>query len=147
MWQNHENVTYNYDLNNNNDEIIYQIWENDSWKNFMREIITHEPATDIFSHVTPVSQFILFQNYPNPFNPRTKIRYSITPLQNNAPLHQVNLSIFDILGNKVVTLVNERQNAGLYEIDWNAKNFSSGVYFYQLKIGSYTKFKKLCLIK
>jgi hypothetical protein len=72
------------------------------------------------------SEFILHQNYPNPFNPGTIIRYS---LKVNS---DVSLKIFDMLGREISILVNERQDAGTYSVDWDGSNFSSGVYFYQL---------------
>ena len=87
------------------------------------------------------AQTELFQNYPNPFNPTTIITYrlSISGL--------VTLKIYDILGREIITLVNKFQNAGEHSIDFNARNLSSGVYFYQLRSGSFTATKKLLLMK
>jgi hypothetical protein len=96
------------------------------------------------------SSFKLYQNYPNPFNPSTKIKFDIP---NNLPLGRgvggmiVSLKIFDILGKEIATLVNEPLSPGSYEVDWNASNFPSGVYFYQLKTDKFIKSKKLILIK
>jgi hypothetical protein len=75
---------------------------------------------------TVPSEFILHQNYPNPFNPGTVISYS---LKVNS---EITLKVFDILGKEISILVNERQDAGIYSMDWDGSNFSSGVYFYQL---------------
>jgi hypothetical protein len=92
--------------------------------------------------------FVLNQNYPNPFNPTTTIKYSI-PAQTvrNENFRSIQLIIYDVMGRKVATLVNEEKPAGNYEVTWNAANLPSGVYFYQLKAGSYTATKKLLLLK
>ncbi len=85
--------------------------------------------------------FILEQNYPNPFNPSTKIQYNI-PKANH-----VNITVFDAVGQKVATLVNNDVAAGTYTVDWNAGGLSSGTYFYQLKIGDNLVTKKAILLK
>jgi len=87
------------------------------------------------------AKFELFQNYPNPFNPITKIKYSVTQLS------QVSLKIFNTLGEEIETLVNGEKPAGTYEIILNASNLASGVYFYQLKAGSFTETKKMILLR
>ena len=87
------------------------------------------------------NKFELSQNYPNPFNPGTTIRYSM-PQQGN-----VTLKVYDVLGNKVATLVNETQSAGKYEVRFDASQLSSGIYFYQLKTDNYYEIKKMTLIK
>jgi subtilisin-like proprotein convertase family protein len=83
----------------------------------------------------------LFQNYPNPFNPCTIISYQL------AVSSKVILKVYDILGNEVATLVNEEKPAGNYEIEFEATNLSSGLYFYQLKSGEFVQTKKMILIK
>ncbi|MEJ2616587.1 MAG: T9SS type A sorting domain-containing protein, partial [Ignavibacteriaceae bacterium] len=88
-----------------------------------------------------VNEFKLYQNYPNPFNPSTKIEYRISEFG------LISLKIYDVLGKEVATLVNEEKPAGTYEVTWNAANLPSGVYFYQIKAGSYTATKKLLLLK
>ncbi len=90
------------------------------------------------------ADFTLYQNYPNPFNPETKIRYSI-PAGSESKL--VNLKIFDLLGNEIITLLNQTQSHGTYEVTFDAGNFSSGVYFYQLKAGKYEESKKMILLR
>ncbi|MBK9099547.1 MAG: T9SS type A sorting domain-containing protein [bacterium] len=87
------------------------------------------------------STYSLSQNYPNPFNPTTKIQYSIREKQ------FVTLVIYDILGSKVVTLVNEEKTAGKYEVEFDGITLPSGVYFYQLKAGSFVETKKMLLLK
>ncbi len=86
-------------------------------------------------------QFELKQNYPNPFNPSTTIEYTIPFMEN------VELEIFNVLGSKVATLVNERQAAGSYKINWNASNISSGVYFVKLRAGKFLSTSKMLLLK
>ncbi len=88
-----------------------------------------------------VHGFSLNQNYPNPFNPTTVINYEI-PKEG-----LVSLKVFDITGREVSTLVNQFQDAGTHSITFNASNLSSGIYFYELKTGSYDSIKKLMLIK
>ncbi len=86
------------------------------------------------------------QNYPNPFNPSTKIKFDI-PSVGNGRDRSVQLKIYDVLGKEAATLVNEHLKPGVYEADWNAENFPSGVYFYKLESGSFTETKKMLLIK
>lgn len=85
--------------------------------------------------------FELSQNYPNPFNPSTTIEYSIPKDAN------VTLKIFDVLGKEVSTLENSQKSAGTYIINWNASNFSSGIYFYRITAGEFTETKKMFLVK
>ena len=73
------------------------------------------------------SGFVLSRNYPNPFNPTTKIKYSVPRIST------VQITIYDVLGNKIETILNEEKPAGTYELTWNAANLSSGIYFYRIK--------------
>ncbi|MBK8981466.1 MAG: T9SS type A sorting domain-containing protein [Ignavibacteria bacterium] len=86
-------------------------------------------------------KFSLSQNYPNPFNPNTNINYQISVSGN------VNLSVYDVLGNEVMTLVNEKQNPGTYSVNFDGSNFSSGVYFYKLITGDFSETKQMILLK
>ncbi len=86
-------------------------------------------------------KYELYNNYPNPFNPTTTIRFAV-PLEG-----PVELSVYDILGRKVATLVNENYNAGFHNIQWDAGNLSSGTYIYRLKTTEGSFSKKLTLIK
>ena len=85
--------------------------------------------------------YTLFQNYPNPFNPSTTIKFTLPERA------KVNLSVYNLFGEKVVELVNDELNAGYHETQWNASGFSSGIYFYRLIAGSFTDTKKLILLK
>lgn len=92
------------------------------------------------SNIVP-EDFKLFQNYPNPFNPSTVINYEISTAA------FVTLTVFDILGNKIKDLVNKKQNAGNYEIEFSPENLSSGVYYYRLTAGNYSETKKMTFLK
>jgi hypothetical protein len=83
----------------------------------------------------------LFQNYPNPFNPSTKINYELSMT------NDVELSIYNLLGEKVAVLVSEKQTAGRYQIEWDASAYSSGVYYYQLVAEDYREVKKMLFLK
>jgi hypothetical protein len=87
------------------------------------------------------SDFVLHQNYPNPFNPKTNIGFQV------ADNGLVTLRVYDMLGREVVTLVNEKKQAGSYEVEFNASNLASGVYFYKLAAGNFSAVKKLILMK
>ena len=89
--------------------------------------------------------FRLDQNYPNPFNPATTIEYTVGAYD-YTPLH-VNLSIFNLLGQKVATLVSENQSAGSYNVQWDASDFSSGVYLYILSVGNEQVVRKMVLLR
>ncbi len=84
------------------------------------------------------------QNYPNPFNPITKIKYFV-PLTNSTL--NVTLKVYDILGNEIVTLVNEAKSEGIYEIQFNASSLVSGIYYYQLRSGNFVQTRKMLLLK
>ena len=96
--------------------------------------------------ITP-TEFELSQNYPNPFNPSTTIRYAV-PNES-----KVSISIFNLLGQEVATLVNDIQSAGYHEVLFNAANLSSGVYLYRINAVStggakeFSSTKKLILLK
>ena len=97
--------------------------------------------TGVKSKAASPKTWALYQNYPNPFNPSTIISYQI-PL-----MSFVRLKLYDVLGREVMTLVNEKQNAGSHSVSFNAANLPSGVYFYRLQAGNYTATKKLVFIK
>lgn len=86
-------------------------------------------------------EFALEQNYPNPFNPTTVIQFSVAEMSN------VQLQVFDILGRRVATLVNEVKSPGAYTVNFDARSLSSGTYFYRIEAGDFTAIKKMMLIK
>ena len=98
-------------------------------------------SVKVNQNIISLQQFQLSQNFPNPFNPSTKIGYQIPNIS------FVTIKVYDVLGNEIKTLVNEEKPAGIYEIDFNATDISSGIYFYQLKTGSYIETKKMLLLK
>ncbi len=83
----------------------------------------------------------LAQNYPNPFNPTTTINFSI-PEQSN-----VKVVIYDALGNQVDVIADGVKSAGTYNVDWNASNYASGIYFYKLETNNFVKVRKMVLMK
>ncbi len=87
------------------------------------------------------TQFRLLQNYPNPFNPSTVISYQLSVSS------FISLKVFDLLGREVSTLVNEKQNAGTYSVQFDGSNFSSGIYFYKFQTDNFSETKKMTLIK
>ena len=87
------------------------------------------------------ARFSLAQNYPNPFNPRTVISWQL-PISS-----QVELSIYNILGQRVTTLVNKKLPGGKHTVEWNAGELPSGFYYYRIKAGEFTDAKKMLLIK
>ena len=106
----------------------------------------------IFSYTGP-KEYKLEQNYPNPFNPTTKIRYTVPDVRSE--LAQTVIKVYDILGNEVATLVNEKKEPGYYEVEFNAEGLSSGIYFYRLQSGNpstisgqnYIQTKKMILLR
>jgi endoglucanase len=93
-----------------------------------------------------VSDLRLYQNYPNPFNPITTVKYT---LGTNFFLHPqyVDLSVYNILGQKITTLVSEKQAAGIYSVKWNATGIPSGIYLYVLKSHNFNNMKKMILVR
>jgi len=98
--------------------------------------------TDVEVGTTIPGKFELNQNYPNPFNPTTNIKYSLAKTSN------VKLTIFNILGQKMATLIeNVKQSAGSHNVKFNAQNFTSGIYFYRLEASDFVDVRKMMLIK
>jgi hypothetical protein len=91
-------------------------------------------------NISPI-KFELYQNYPNPFNPSTTIQFDIPKAS------FLTLKVYNVLGQEVATLVNEKREAGSYEVKFNASTFSSGVYFYRLHATDYISTKKSLLVR
>jgi len=98
-------------------------------------------ATSVTDNDGSPFTFALHQNYPNPFNPVTTIQYEL-PQRSD-----VQITIYDLLGRKVTTLLSETQDAGFKSVQWNATNVSSGMYFYQIKAGDYVQTRKMVVLK
>jgi hypothetical protein len=101
---------------------------------------TYSSSLEVNVGLAP-KEFSLSQNYPNPFNPSTTIQYQLPQSSH------VTLTVYNVLGQPIDQLVNDDENAGNYRIQWNASNFSSGVYFYRLQAGNFVDVKKLILLK
>ncbi len=101
---------------------------------------TFEYSDEIEVKVLP-SKYDLYQNYPNPFNPTTKIKFS---LPENA---KVKIAVYDILGRELTTLINKNIEAGYHSINFDAAQFTSGVYLYTIETSKFTKVKKMLLLK
>ena len=112
----------------------------DFYNQYLTDVKNDKPSTQ-------PNEFALYQNYPNPFNPETIINYQLSVNS------KVSLKVYDILGNEVITLVNEEQKAGLYKVNFNTQQttnnqqLASGVYFYKLTAGNFVQTKKFVLIK
>jgi Secretion system C-terminal sorting domain len=136
-----EDFIYNVALDNQNNVYVTGI-SFSPVSDFDIATIKYSQTTGIIqSHSYITDKYILFQNYPNPFNPSTVISYQLT-ISNF-----VSLIVYDVLGNKIATLVNQRQNEGSHEIFWDASGFPSGIYFYELKTNNFSSVKKMQLIK
>lgn len=103
-------------------------------------LLQNPTSTGNLGNNIPVSSR-LYENYPNPFNPSTVIRYDV------AEKGFVSIKIYDVIGREVTALVNKEMEAGSYQVIWNAKGFSSGLYFFTMTSGSYTQTRKMALIK
>lgn len=102
---------------------------------------TTDPTINVENENDYLNSYYLFQNYPNPFNPSTRISYNV------GESGLVQLKVYNILGVEVASLVNELKNSGNYSVDFNAANFSSGVYFYSLSVNNFTQTRKMILEK
>jgi hypothetical protein len=116
---------------------------------YAQRLNAHGTITNVETSEPILENFVLNQNYPNPFNPDTRIKYSIPKSS------QVTLKIFNTLGEEIETLVNEEKTVGTYEINWQAANLPSGVYFYRLQVvdpetssgQGFVQTKKMVLLK
>ncbi|MEO8664147.1 MAG: T9SS type A sorting domain-containing protein [Ignavibacteria bacterium] len=119
-----------------------------SLSNRLRVATTTVSLVTATSVLPPVSsnvihRAVLFQNTPNPFNPSTKIKYSIPPdISGNA-----RISVYDGVGRKINTLVNEHLQAGEYEITFDGSQYASGIYYYKLEVNEFVEIRKMILIK
>ena len=137
-----------------------EIWVNDQWTIGDGDILFQNPDGFIIGFITndisayysnivsvrdkynsKITGYFLSQNYPNPFNPTTTITYSLPKST------FVTLKVYDIIGEEIAELVNEKKDSGTYDVTWNAQNIPSGVYFYKITAGEYSKTIKMILLK
>jgi hypothetical protein len=161
LWTNYRQSTFTYDAHGNELTGNNTLWSGASWVptdynfplavsgstyNFTgyRIVISWILAntTDVSRDMSNIVKgYSLSQNYPNPFNPSTTIRYSL-PLRSH-----VTLTVFNTLGQQVAVVVNGNIDAGYHEIQFNATNLASGVYFYRIQAGSFVETKRLMLLR
>ena len=120
---------------------IIKVYSDGGIKQLSLSGIGKDYAVSVDDEILQSLTFSLSQNYPNPFNPLTSIHYAIGKRQ------FVTLKVYDILGNEIATLVNDEKSAGKYEVEFNASNIPSGVYFYRLQAGSFIQTNKMILLK
>jgi len=133
-----EKVNYPYEDNNIDRSasfIRYRLKQKDYNGTF-----EYSNVVEISINTTSID-FGLKQNYPNPFNPTTTITYSLPKST------FVTLKVYDIIGEEIAELVNEKKDSGTYDVTWNAQNIPSGVYFYKITAGEYSKTIKMILLK
>jgi hypothetical protein len=140
---------------------VHEHWNNASDKEYTRNLGTGDgielvavPAVGIDDDDVPVGTvpraFALSQNYPNPFNPQTVIRYDVPEKTGGSPL--VTLSIYNVHGQLVRTLVHEEKTPGMYRAAWDGRSESgepvgSGIYLYRLTAGDFTSTRKMVLLR
>ncbi len=158
-WGNWFRIFYEYGENNNLIHLFGEEWENGQWIpedvplrvtnpdgiliGFIAKelFLYYSPPTNVKNEKNIINGFILFQNYPNPFNPNTVISYNI-------PEHSlVTLNIYNTLGEKIKTLMQQEQAPGKYQLNFNGNNLPSGIYFYQLKTEKFQQTKKMLLLR
>ena len=108
---------------------------------FAEQVLLNEETTDVPKYDVPINKFRLSQNYPNPFNPSTTIGYQIPKSG------IVKIAVYNMLGQKVKTLVNTFKTAGKYQAEFNAAYLSSGIYIYKMQAGNFAEVKKMLLLK
>ncbi len=158
-WENWFRIFYEYDNDDNLIHLFGEEWENGNWVPENELLLVTNPdgilygylARELFlfySNSTTVRsdknityKINLFQNYPNPFNPATTIEYQIPTAG------YVNLTVYNILGKKIKTLVDKFTDAGKHNVTFNAPNLPSGIYIYKITAGKFSEVRKMQLIK
>ena len=119
---------------------------NDQWNWSLNKPVRIYNPIGIINISSVAKDYSISQNYPNPFNPVTTIRFAIAS-NVKGQTSNVELVIFDILGRKIETLVNQQLKPGTYEVEWNGSDFASGVYYYRIESGNFVETKKMLLLK
>jgi hypothetical protein len=123
---------------------VYHDYDDNGTPHIRTESPEFEPVTVAFSNTAAPAipkAYALTQNYPNPFNPSTEISFDLPQASH------VNLTIYNVLGQKVQTLVDEQREAGSYTVTWDASPYSSGVYFYRISADNFSNTKKMLMLK
>lgn len=123
--------------------IVWQNFRRGNWELLFTKYVLNNLNIELDKNqdVKAPRVFSLEQNYPNPFNPTTNIQFQVPNVS------FVSLKVFDVLGNEVSTLVYEDRPPGVYQVEFNASDLPSGVYFYKLQAGNFVETKKLLLLK
>jgi hypothetical protein len=140
-WINYLKDNATYDENNNLTEVIEQEWNGLVWIDSYKYINSYSSSTDVNETLETATDYNLSNNYPNPFNPSTKIEFR------TAESGFVSLKVYDVLGKSIAILVNEIKPAGKYQVNFDARNLPSGVYFYKLESGNFVETRKMLLMK
>jgi len=119
-----------------NNYIFAGTYGNSVYRRPLGELVSIQPISEQIP-----AHYALEQNYPNPFNPTTKFKIQLSKLSDTR------VTVYDVLGREVEILVNQQLKPGTYEVEWNAANVPSGVYFYQLTAGEFSQTNKMILIK
>jgi hypothetical protein len=125
--------------------VVHVVWQDHrdgNYEIYYKRNPTGNPIAIIYISTQIPRDFSLSHNYPNPFNPSTQIEFSI-PKNNEFVI----LTVFDVTGREITTLVNQQINAGTYKVEFNGEYLASGLYFYKLVVGDFTQTKKMILIK
>lgn len=138
-WVSTWNYSYTYDSNGNMTEELYRYWNGAVWVNYTWTIYNFTPLS--IENAFLINEFALQQNYPNPFNPVTTIHYELPQRS------EVQITIFDLMGREIATLVSETQDAGYKTVQWDASNDPSGMYFYQIRASEFVQIRKMVLLK
>jgi hypothetical protein len=162
QWVNYTRCRSTYNTHGNMTSGSWEVWVNSKWNPFDGPFTVvdgamnqhqYTQASYITLHysvlITEVAlkaepgpvMYALSQNYPNPFNPSTTIKYKLPKSS------VVRLSVFDMLGREVSVLLNERRDAGVYEVKFDGSSLASGVYFYRLQAGDFVQAKGLVITK
>ncbi len=130
-------------------DTIYLVWQDfksGNWEIYFKKFILSQ-LSGFGNSQNEIKTFKLYQNFPNPFNSITKIKFEIPIGINNKSDYNVVLKIFDVTGKEICTLLNDRLTSGVYEINFDAQNLTSGVYFYNLRTEDFNEIRKMILIK